>query len=184
MYRVYEIFEVPPSGSPRSVATAYGLQFATSKLYEQAKHTHNECYAADLRTHQIVAHMNVPPTKLRAVKRVFQISYDEQSAIRRAELLNSYGYDAVSVISNEAAKFLLTGLLTGTERFDLFIIGHAAREETRREMAAWLKTKYPRVNVLALNPPNQQILSADFNAREDGPENWLPIVRHQLAKPR
>jgi len=41
----------------------------------------------------------------------------------------------------------------------------------------------PASAVTTLNRRNQQIQSADFNARQDAPENWLPIVRHQLAKP-
>ncbi|PYT77266.1 MAG: hypothetical protein DMG40_24060 [Acidobacteria bacterium] len=182
MCRNYEIFEVLPNGSPQRVAVASGLESAKLKLHDLASRSRNECYAADPRTRQIVVHMNVPPTKRQAVKRVFQISYDEQSGIQRAKLLMSYGYDAVSVISNEPAKFLLSGLLTGSERFDLFIIGHAAPEESRQEIAAWLKVKYPKAKVLALNPPDQQIFSADFNVRQDDPESWLPIVRHQLAK--
>jgi len=113
--------------------------------------------------------MNVAPVKLR---RIFQISYDEELGLRRAELLRSRGYGVISVIGNEAAKVLLSS----PQRYDLFIIGHAAPEETRREMVDWLKAEYSNVKVLALNPPNQEVLAADHNVRQNEPENWLPIV--------
>ena len=182
MHRNYEIFEVLPDGSPQRVAVASGLESAKLKLHDLSNHSRNECYVVDPGTHQIVVHMNVPPTKWQAVKRVLQISYEAESGIRRARLLTSFGCNVVSIISNEAAEFLLTGLISKSDRFDLFIIGHAAPEETRREIVAWLKAKYPRAKVLALNPPNQQILSADFNVPQEDPESWLPIVRHELGE--
>jgi hypothetical protein len=43
-------------------------------------------------------------------------------------------------------------------------------------MVDWLKAEYPNVKVLALNPPNQGVLAADYNVRQSGTENWLPIV--------
>lgn len=59
---------------------------------------------------------------------------------------------------------------------------HFLPEETRREMVDWLKAEYPTVKILALNPPNQQVLGADYNMPQNGPEKWLPIV-FQLAGP-
>lgn len=178
MYRVYEIFEVPPSGSRRKVAVVSGLESARARLHEFANNSPNECFAADARTHQIVALMNVPPARWQATKHIFQISYDEQSGVRRAELLKSHGYSVVSVIGNNAAKVVLSPI----QHYDLFIIGHGAAEETRQEMVLWIKAKYPRVKILAINPPNQKVLRADYNVRQNGPENWLPIVSRELAK--
>ena len=169
MHRIYEIFEVMPNGSPQRVTVVRGWEFAKAALQRLAKDTSNECYTADAETHQVVMQMNVAPVKLR---RIFQISYDEELGLRRAELLRSRGYGVISVIGNEAAKVLLSS----PQRYDLFIIGHAAPEETRREMVDWLKTESPNVKVLALNPPNQEVLAADYNVRQNGPENWLPIV--------
>jgi len=43
-------------------------------------------------------------------------------------------------------------------------------------MIDWIRVKYPRVKILALNAPHQQLLNADYNVTLNGPENWLPIV--------
>lgn len=169
MLRVYEIFEVLPSGSRQKVTVVPGLEYAKSVLQGLAERTRNECFAADIKTHQLVMQLNVPPAKLR---RIFQIAYDEALGLRRAELLRSWGYGVISVIGNDAAKVLLTS----TQLYDLFIVGHAAPEETRRELVDWLKALYPKVKILALNSPDQQVPAADFNVLLSGPETWLPIV--------
>jgi len=175
MHRVYEIFEVLPNGSPKRVTAVSGLEFAKIALEGLAKRTSNECFVADAKTRQVVMQRNVAQAKLR---RIFQIAYDQELGLRRAELLRSRGYGVISVIGNETAK----ALLSSPQHYDLFIIGHAASEETRREIVDWLKAEYPRVKVLALNPPNQQVLAAaDYNVPQNGPENWLPIVFQQLA---
>lgn len=56
-------------------------------------------------------------------------------------------------------------------------VGHAAPDECRREMVAWLKAKYPDTPVLALNPPDdREVAGADFNVELDAPEAWLSMV--------
>jgi hypothetical protein len=82
------------------------------------------------------------------------------------------------VLSNEAAKVLLCSI----QKYDLFIVGHAAPEEYRREMVDWLKTHYPNVKILALNPPHQPLPNADYNALGDDPESWLPFVTEHLEQ--
>jgi hypothetical protein len=146
-------------------------------LQELAKRTRNECFVADARTRQVVAQLNVSQGMWRAIKRIFQISYDEQLGLGRAELLRSLGYGVISVIGNDPAVVLLTSI----QHYDLFILGHAAPEETRTEMIDWIKVKYPRVKILALNAPHQQLLNADYNVTINGPENWLPIVTIRLS---
>ncbi len=168
MHRVYEIFEVPPSGSPQRVTVVSGVEFAKVALQGLANRTNNECFAADARTRQVVMQLNVPSAKLR---RIFVISYDEEMGVQRSELLKSRGYGVISVIGNDAAKVLLSTI----QRYDLFIIGDVAPREVRREMADWIKTQYPEIKILALNPPDQKVPAADFNVPH-GPENWLPIV--------
>lgn len=176
MYRVYEIFEVPPNGSPQRVTVVSGLDAAKTRLFELASNTDNECFASDARTHQIVALMNVPPSKWRASKHVFQISYDEQMGVQRAELLKSRGYSVISVIDNPAAKLALSPI----QPYDLFLVGQAAPLEARQEMVFWLKAKYPRAIIVALNPPNQQLARADYNVQPNYPEVWLPIISREL----
>jgi len=172
MYSVYEIFEVLPNGSTLKISRVSGLEFANLALRELAKRTRNECFVADARTRRVVAQLNVSQEKRRATKRIFQIAYDEQLGLRRAELLRSRGYGVISVIGNDPARVLLTSI----QHYDLFIVGHAAPEETRTEMIDWIRAKYPKVKILALNPPHQQLLNADYNVTLNGPENWLPIV--------
>jgi len=177
VYRAYDIFEVMPDGSSVKRAAVSGLEFAKLALEELSKRTiySNECFAADRDTHQVVAQMNVPLAG-RSIKRIFQIAYDEESRLQRAELLLGCGYGVISVLGNEAAKLLLSSI----QHYDLFIVGPDAPEETRREIVDWLKENYPQVKILAMNPPDQQVPKADYNAEQDGPENWLPIVKERL----
>lgn len=177
MYRVYEIFEVSPNGSPQRVTVVSGLEAAKSRLHQLANNTSNECFAMDARTRQIVALMNVPPATWRAMKHIFQVSYDEESGRRRAELLKSRGYAVISVIGNEAAKLLLSSI----QPYDLFIVGSAAPEQTRGEMVDWLRAQYPGVKIVALNPPDQLVLLADYNVPHEDAENWLSIVSEELS---
>ena len=177
MHRVYEIFEVMPNGSPQRVTVVSGLEFAKVAIQDLAKHTSNECSVVDATTHQVIIQMNVARAKLRATRRIFQIAYDVDLGLRRAELLRSRGYGVICVMGNQAAKLLLSSI----QHYGLFIVGHAALEETRREIVDWLRAEYPKIKILALNPPNQQILRADYNVRQNGPENWLPIVTQVLA---
>lgn len=176
MYRAYEILEVLPDGSTVKRAAVSGLEFAKVALEDLSKRTSNECIAADARTHQVVAQRNVPPAK-RTIKRIFQIAYDEESAVRSAGLLRSHGFGVISALSNDAAKVLLGAV----EDYDLFLVGHSATEQSRREIVDWLKTNYPRVKVLALNPPHQPLPNADYNALESDPETWLVFVTERLA---
>ncbi len=179
MHRVYEIFEVWPDGSTVKRAVVSGLEFAKVTLDALAERTSHECKAVDAETRQVVAQRNVPRVKGRTAKRIFQIAYDEGIGFRRTQLLKELGYGVISVLGNEAAKVLL-GVV---QHYDLFIVGHAAPESARREMVAWLKANYPRVKILALNPPRQQITDADYNALQNGPETWLPIVTERFANP-
>jgi CheY-like chemotaxis protein len=179
MHRVYEIFEVMPNGTPQRVTVISGVEFAKLALLGLAKRTKNECFAADAKTRQVVMYMNVPRAKLQATKRVFQIAYDEDTGLRRAELLRSRGYAVISVTGNQPAKLLLSSI----QHYDLFIVGHAAPEETRREIVDWLKGQYPKVKILVLNPPDQQVVSADYNVKQNGPaESWLLIVTQLLER--
>lgn len=176
MYRGYEIFEVLPDGSKVRKTGVFGLEFAKLTLEALSEQTTNECFAADDKTHQVVAQMNLPPAK-RTIKRIFQISYDEQAGLRRAELLRDRGYGVLSVMGNEAAKVILASV----QDYDLFIVGHSAPEEDRKAMIDWLKSKYPNVKILALNPPDQQMSNADYNAIQNSPQNWLSFVVERLV---
>ena len=176
MYRVYEVIEVLPNGSRQMVTVVSGLEFAKAALEDLAKHTNDECLVVDAATHQVVLQLNVQSAKLHATKRVFQIAYNEELALQRIQLLKSRGYIVMSVIGNEAAKVVLRP----TQHYDLFIVDHAAPEETRKQIVDWLRANYAKAKILALNPPGQQILGADFNVTDDAPDKWVPIVAQHL----
>jgi len=180
VYRTYEIYEVLPDGSSQRVNVITGLEFVKLALQGLAKRTNNECFAADAKTRQIVMQINVPRPKWRTTKHIFQIAYDEERGFRRAELLRARGYGVFSVIGNDAAKIALSTI----QDFQLFIVGHAAPEEDRREMVDWLKELFPGVKILAINPPGQQVLGADFNVRENDLERWLWVVIQKLGNPK
>src|SRR5438876_5984972 len=54
------------------------------------------------------------------------------------------------------------------------------RRPSEKKWRTGLREKYPRVKILALNLPGQQLSNADFNAL-NGPENWLSMVTERPA---
>jgi hypothetical protein len=105
---------------------------------------------------------------------ILQIAYDESLLITREQLLRSRGYEVVSVMGNEDAKSLLA--IPG-QYYRLFIVGQAAPQQAREEIAHWLKEQFPKIQVLALNGPYQdKVVAADLNAILDGPDAWLSAV--------
>jgi hypothetical protein len=177
--REYDLFEQLPEGTPMWRDHASGLLGVRLKLQEVANSTTNECFAIYLPTKEIVARLNVGASRGTVRKPlVFQVAYDERLAPARAEILRQHGYEVVSVIGNEAAKIVLSL----PQRFDLFIMGHAAPEESRKEMVAWLKTRYPDVRVIALNPPAvRELPGADHNVKLNGPDAWLSVIATTLG---
>jgi len=103
---------------------------------------------------------------------VFQIDYEEIGMKARAELLRRFGHEVISVTHNEAAKVALGSY----HDVDLFIVGHTAPEQTRKEMVAWLKANYPKVKIVALNPSKEQLLGADYNVVLDEHDEWLLLL--------
>jgi len=63
------------------------------------------------------------------------------------------------------------------------MVGHEAAKQEREEIVDWLKVRYPKVPIVALNPPNQQLSGADYNARQNVPESWLPFISKLPANP-
>ena len=177
MDREYEIFECLADGSVMWCARASGLPNTGLKLGGLRRDTGKEYFALHLLTHDIVFAADVSNVvSERTGKRIFQIAYTDQLRLTRAELLRSLGYAVISVVGNEAAKVLLTTLHHNNLGIALFIVGHAAPAQTRKEIVDWLKENYPWAKILALNPPNQQVPNADYNVLENGPEAWIPFV--------
>jgi hypothetical protein len=179
MERDYDLFERSQDSSLIWHGSVHGLENARRRLQELAKRTTNECFAIYTPTRQIVALVNIAQAGQVSSKRVvFQIAYDEHRLTTRTDLLRQNGYEVVSVVGNEAAKILLSS----PQHCDLFIVGHAAPEQTRKEMVDWLKARYPRIKILALNSPDhRQIAGVDYNVILNGPNEWLSIVTAALS---
>jgi hypothetical protein len=176
MDREYDIFESRQDGSVTWRATVHGLRSARLMVAELVRNTGNEHFAMNIPTGEVVfpgdASKAISPTG--DIKHIFQIAYTDRLRDQRTELLRRLGYGIISVIGNEAAKVLLSAMHHAD--IALFIVGHAAPEQTREEMVDWLKAKYPNVKILALNPPHKLLPGADYNAVQNGPEKWLPFV--------
>jgi hypothetical protein len=170
--REYDLFEQFADGSYMWRAHASGLSAVRSKLDELSRTTTNVCFAMYVPDKAVVARVNVS-SRSTAKPLLFQIGYENNLLAARSEVLRGHGYDVVSVIGNEAAKVVLNL----PQHWDLFILGDHAPEERRKEMVSWLKTRYPEVPVLALNPPStREIPGADYNVEQNGPELWLPVI--------
>jgi hypothetical protein len=182
MEREYDLFEHLPHGEPMWRGHAVGLTGARQLLEELSRTTSNECFIVHLPTKEIVARLNVRSSRGVGHKPVvFQIAYDGGLASARTRVLRLQGYEVVSVIGNEAAKLVLSM----PEQYDFFIVGHAADDQARTEMVAWLKAHYPGVRILALNPPKvSELAGADYNVKLNGPETWLPIIATALRSPQ
>lgn len=110
-------------------------------------------------------------------KHIFQVAYREEHFLARASLLRRQGYTVASAIGNEAAKAVLPLLPPA----DLFIIGHAAPEQTRLDMAVWLRERYPKTSILALNPSPERLDTLRYNAMHYPPKAWLPLIEGALG---
>jgi len=179
MEREYDLFELFPDGTPTWRGHASGLQSVRLKLQEISKTTTNECFALYLPTKEIVARLNIAAARDGNAKPlVFDITYDEQVGAARTKILRRHGYDVISVVGNETAKVILSL----PQQCDLFIVGHAAPEEDRKEMVAWLRMKYPGVRILALNSPKvSELPGVDYNVKINGPETLLPLIAGALG---
>ena len=173
----FDIFRVEDNGEVLWIKSADDLKtarLAVEKLIAASPHKyiiHSHNTNNDL--------VITPPTARRKSKPViFQIAYDEQLMASRAELLKSHGFTVISVLGNEAAK----AALAAPRQYSLFLLGHGAPPNARREMADWLKANYPKIALLALNPPFQKELEpADYNVVLNGPEEWLFVVEASTA---
>lgn len=175
MKREYELFERFPDESLMWRGHIAGLQEARGLLDEIARQTSNECFVMHLGTQEVLFRANVAGAAQSLAKQaVFQIAYDEHLGMVRAALLRTKGYHVAWVVGNDAAMVMLCDR---KKHFDLFIVGHNARDEQRRKMVAWLKENYPGVKILAINPTQlRELPGADYNAVINGPENWMPFV--------
>ncbi len=174
MLAPFDIFRVEPNGEVLWIKAAEDWKSARIAVQELMASSPNEYLIFSHRTNNRLLVKPRPATQRTTKPVIFQIAYDEVLMATRADLLKADGFTVVSVIGNEAAQ---TALADGLE-CSLFIIGHAETPKRRKEMADWLKDKFPKVPILALNPPDQQELKpADYNLVLNDPEEWLFVVK-------
>jgi hypothetical protein len=168
----FDIFRIEAQGEVLWIRSAEDLKSARLVVKElMASSPHEYIIHSHSTNNDLVIKA---PTHKRAAKQViFQIAYDQQLMATRAEVLKAHGFTVISVLGDEAAK----AALATPRYYSLFMVGHSATAKDRKEMADWLKENYPKVPILALNPPyQQQLVPADYNVVLNGPEEWLFVV--------
>jgi hypothetical protein len=161
----FDIFKVESSGL-RWMEAAAELERARARVKVLAASSPGEYMIANQETGERIF------IKAQTKRILFQIGYDEKGLNARAELLRRFGHEVISVTHNEAAKVALSSY----RDVDLFIVGHTAPEQTRKEMVAWLKANYPKVKIVALNPSRNQLTGADYNVVLDDHDEWLSLL--------
>jgi hypothetical protein len=170
----FDIYRIEANGDVVWITTAEDWKSARTAVRDlMSSYPHHYIIHSHRTNNQLIVKNRDGATERLTKPLIFQIAYDELLMASRAELLKAHGFEVMSVVGNEAAK----AALTTAQNYSLFIVGHSANLQVRREMAAWLKTRYPKVPILALNPAYQQELKpADYNIILNGPEEWLFIV--------
>jgi hypothetical protein len=170
------ILQCLPDGSVRCRGDATSVIAARRRLRERSG-AKDEFFAMQLHTGAVIFR-----TEASALgKRIFQVAYAESIGRERAQRMRRLGYGVLSVLGSEAAKKLLRMASIRPEDIDIFMIGHAAPNRERMGMAEWIRTRYPLAKLLAINPPHQQILRADYNVLQGHPEIWLPLLDSHAA---
>jgi hypothetical protein len=161
----FDIFKVESSGH-RWMEAAPDLERAKARVRTLSASSPGEFLILNQVTGEKLSVL--PKTK----RIVFQIGYEERGMRARAELLRRFGHQVISVTHNEAAKVALSSY----HDVDLFIVGHTAPEQTRKDMVAWLKANYPKVKIVALNPSKAELLGADYNVVLNEHDEWLSLL--------
>jgi len=166
MFPPYNIFKVQSDGSLRWMESATDLERAKALLKGLAAFSPGE---------YVITNFNGKKISIKSChKRImFQIGYDEKELKVRAQLFRRCGHEVISVADNEAAKRALTSI----HNVEVFVVGHAAPEQTRKEMIDWLKTNFPKVKIVALIPSaNRQLPRADHNVVLNDWDEWLSLL--------
>lgn len=162
----FHIFKVQSDGGLRWVEAAADVEEAKARAKVLAASSPGEYVITNLTGEKIWI-------KSPAKQIVFQIGYEEKDLDARAELFRRCGHHVLSVPDNEAAKRVLTSM----DKVDVFVVGHTAPEQTRREMVDWLKANFPNVKIVALIPSaNRQLPRADYNIVLNDWDEWLSLL--------
>ena len=163
MLQPFDIFKVQADGSLRWMAAAANVESAKARVKKLGP---GEYVIVD---QQVGRRISI---KSPAKQVVFLVGYDEKGLNARAELFRSFGHEVISVADNEGAKHALASI----PNVDIFIVGHTAPEETRKEIVDWLKVNYPKAKIVALIPSaSPELLRADYNVAQNDWAAWLSL---------
>jgi hypothetical protein len=166
LFPPYNIFKVQSDGSLRWTESAADMERAKVLVKGLAAFSPGEYVISNLKGERIS--IKSPHKRI-----MFQIGYDEKELKVRAQLFRCCGHEVISVADNEAAKCALASI----HSVDVFIVGHAAPEQTRKEMVDWLKANFPKVKIVALIPSaDRQLLCADHNVVLNDWDEWLSLL--------
>lgn len=166
MFPPFNIFKVQADGSLRWIESAADMERGKALVKGLAAASPGEYVITNLKGEKIF--IKSPHKRI-----MFQIGYDEKELNVRAELFRRFGHEVISVAGNEAARHALASI----HNVDVFIVGHAAPEQTRKEMVDWLKANFPRVKIVALIPSgNRQLVRADCNVVLNDWDEWLLLL--------
>lgn len=167
----FDIFRAERDGDVLWLESATDLEAAWARVKMLAASTPGEYLILSQMTGRRISFKS--PSK----KVIFQIGYEARQTKAREEMLRSLGYKVFSVVGNPAAELELTSGRLG--HVDLFIVGDLAPDQTRKEMLRWLKARYPKIMILALQPSDRRqspMRDADFSAVVNGSDEWLNLV--------
>ena len=160
-----DIFKEQPDGSLRWLAAAASMETAEARVKKLPPGTY-----VILSDQGMARRISI---QLPAKQIVFQIGYDDdRGSAARETLFRSFGHEVVSVADNGAAKRALASI----SNVDVFILGHTAPEQTRKEMADWIKVNFPKAKIVALIPSAvPELWCADYNVPQRDWAAWVSL---------
>ena len=166
MFSPFHILKVQGGGSRHWMEGAVSVERAKARVKVLAAFSPGEYVITNLAGQEV-------PARSRPKRIMFQIGYDERELNTRAELFRRVGHEVISVPDNETAKHVLASV----QNVDVFVVGHSAPEQTRKEMVDWLKGNFPKVKVVALIPStSHRLLRADCNIVLSDRDEWMSLL--------
>lgn len=163
MLSPFHVFKVKSDGTLQWLEGAVSVERATARVKVLTASSPGEYVITNL-----TGKVEFPPKRI-----MFQIGYDEKELNARAEMFRRCGLEVISVADNDSAKRALSSI----RNVDVFVVGHAAPEQTRREMVEWLKATFPNVKIVALIPSaNRELSRADYNIVLNDWDKWPSLL--------
>lgn len=163
MLSPFHVFKVKSDGTLQWLEGAVSVERATARVKVLTASSPGEYVITNL-----TGKVEFPPKRI-----MFQIGYDEKELNAREEMFRRCGLEVISVADNDSAKRALSSI----RNVDVFVVGHAAPEQTRREMVEWLKATFPKVKIVALIPSaNRELSRADYNIVLNDWDKWPSLL--------